>query len=481
MLYQLVPARSRLYLIYSKPRHRPPVFKEMREDLAQVIGSVAKKYSDQSCQHLNHDILVSEGWAKLVQMMNDGQLERIKCRTEFFKFFKASFNNHVKGLVHRYRFTYKRTGVKPPPRKKPGEPLEAADFQSAKNTEVSIDDPDNHIQIEDVIDESAISSELMRDLPSILLPVETMVLRQLVEPNAEAKYFAALDSYLGKKIGSKLQVRIKTEHLAKGLGLTPSAFKEIHTSLKNKVKEHMSSKDDVSYNKAIAYLEEIFQVTIPNTLEKLLTRRLLTLAARDQHTKVDELVEKALDVVGAKIPKKHSPTTLGCYGVLFQKGNRACKACGLQDSCATETANVGLDAITISPKLLGSKTAMRMPTILARPAEFGSDPDFLTEKDDALYQYLSENFEKTTVQNEIYFRHKEVRTGGSTSGNVSGLLFKIHRLRFSICKPSASLQDELEKSRNAYLIPDDCSYDEAISLINAHAQETYSEKTTTAR
>ncbi len=60
------------------------------------------------------------------------------------------------------------------------------------------------------------------------------------------------------------------------------------------------------------------------------------------------------------------------------------------------------------------------------------------------------------------------------SEGVNGLIFSFdeaQKLRF--CKPTDGIQTALTKSKNSYYLPDECSAEEAVALINRHAEEAF--------
>jgi hypothetical protein len=125
----------RFAMMFSPPTLRPPIFDEMQDDLERLIAKVARQYTDQSCPELNYDELVAEGRAKLATSCatNVSPLKSIPTRSRFFALFAASLNNHVRSLVHKFRFTEKRTGVKPPPKEERYSPVHRAAAQNGRS------------------------------------------------------------------------------------------------------------------------------------------------------------------------------------------------------------------------------------------------------------------------------------------------------------------------------------------------------------
>lgn len=489
---RLCPDRNRLFeMLHVSPEFHPPHLDKMMPDIERVIASIAHQYTDQSCPHLHFDELVSQGLEKLARLITRGDLERLPTRKEFFKFFKTSVNNLVKGQVHKYRFTMKRTGVKPPPR---GE----INFESTKPVEISLDDPDAGIQISDneFDPENTFKSDFYEELSMRLTPVEKMVFDQSIEANDEACFYAELDSYLGKKLSSNIKPVPKAVHCAQGLGMTLEYYSEINKSIRMKyeqMKQDEEQGEEVSQiNFAIAALEQVFNLQIPRNLDKILVRRMLTISARAMHHKVDDEVAKLLKLVGATVPETQG-NTLGCYGILYQRGHRICSACGLQSGCRAAAANVGLGDITIHPKLLGTKltripaliqnkdtetdvvppAAVATETIIADNADRPKETIVVaTPRDEEILAYLKENFRSTKYTQELYFKHKDRPPSGKTKyifwvGPGTGPL----NVRF--CCPTDSLKEHLVSRKNGAYLPANVQAAEAIKLIDQHAKESF--------
>jgi hypothetical protein len=480
---QMRPDLRRYSLIFHEPTLRPPVLDEMMPDIERLIASVAQRFSDQTTPHLHFDEMVGEGRLKLAELLDKGHLDKQPNRAAFFKFFKASINNQARSRVQKYRFTEKRTGVKPPPREerfavhKPEEHDEDdhahVQEQHQKSVELSLDDPDLNLQVPD---EGCSPHETMRevvdDYEVLLTEIEKLVFRQLIQANDLAWCYAMVDSSFHKKPG-KISVKIKHQHLAQGLGMSPELFEEAVLSIRAKINDYrrMSEEqreDKSRYNAVLAQLKEIFGLQIPPSADDMLVRRLLTLAARDQYTKVNEQVGELLEEVGAKIPKSHGDT-LSCYGVLYQKNHRICNACGLRHSCATEASNVGLTKIMVSPKLLGARS-IRVPAVL--PMMEGETMTALGDNtDDAeVLSYLEETFRRTVWKGEVWFSPLESEPKDRQFIFCLGEHAVPLKLRF--CNPS----DELKKSlvdggKGGWYAPENNGVREVILLIEQHAKD----------
>jgi hypothetical protein len=469
----------RFAMMFSPPTLRPPIFDEMQDDLERLIAKVARQYTDQSCPELNYDELVAEGRSKLAIVLCDKRLtfERIPTRSRFFALFKTSLNHHVRSLVHKFRFTEKRTGVKPPPKEERYSPV--ATEQRLKTAEVRLDDEEINLQVADQPCESAKNqemTEIMDDYEALFDDLEVIVFRQLAAPNKAALFFATLDAQIGRHPGDPLNIKIKHEHLARGLGekFTPELFNDLVLSIRQKITKHRSmtqveEQAKISRNAALAQLEHIFNLQIPSSIDEIVVRRLLTICARDQYDKIEAnpAIKDLLLEVGAKVPEMHGDV-LNCRGVAYQKNNRICNSCGYRVACASEAHNYGLGKITISPRLLGAKLT-RVPAILP------NDPDAEeviapSDEEAELVAYLDENFRKMASKGQTYYAHKEKL-------DQSKRLFRVDMngadFRIQVCGPGETLRKKLRYEQKCYFTPPGLSANEVIALIDQHAKETY--------
>ena len=319
-------------------------YEEIKSDCDRIITGIARQYTDKSCVELHEEELIAEGNRKLCENINKGILSRFAGRrSELFRWITACVNNHVKGLVHKYRFTYKRTGYSPPPKD--------AVAPSRPKPEISLDDPETNVHLPPQYTTSELSA-LRSDMQALLNVTEFSVFSQLIEPNWEALNYAYNDSHRGHKKRNALELRVTTEHLARGIGLSTEFFLETQIGIQAKLQKYMQDPTVNSpQNAAISALERIFGLHIPASMVPIEIRRTLTFAARDQFEKVDEKVRTLLKVAGARLPEILD-NSISCFGVLYNKGNSICESCGVKQSCAVEAANVGLGMITLSPKML---------------------------------------------------------------------------------------------------------------------------------
>lgn len=521
---------------------------DMMEDLQKVAFSVAKTYTDETCFALNFDDLRAECLKKVVDVVKAGWLNRARNRVDFFKVAKTAMNNHVRGIVQRHRFTIKRTGHKAPDRSgllfvgdevgvtdptnnrhvrgrvqeqledgtfrltfddrnRPAvdRPYRADEIKKLKmevnaKPDVSLDDPDIHIQIASTEADSSSSfdQELLEDLRVFLTPLELLVLAQLTDPNPGAYMFSYLGTTRGRKRNEPLSVKLSHQHMAEGLGITPELFADVHQSIKTKYMEKiMNNKpEDVRFNSALATLENIFGVQVPRSTDRVIVARLFTICARDQLDKVSPDVEKLLSVVGAKPPVLEGDR-LSCFGVLFQRNHRTCMSCGLRNACQTEALNYGLGEITLSPKLLGSRN-VRTPVLTDQqpstdpvmpkasssdtpstpsspepkaPATPAAGPFTPTERDEALLVHLRTNYKPIKFGTDVYYSHKDGKAKCVFYVGKEGEPFE---LRF--CKPSEALKKVLVRKVRSFYLPPEMTAEEATKLIDQHADETFTKE-----
>lgn len=477
-----VPQQRRLLIclpgVYSSPEVRPPVLHEMEPDINGIIAGLARQYTDESCMALHYDELMAEGRLKLAKLVHRGEIERQPTRSHFFRYFRATVANHFRSLVGRHRFTQKRTGVKPPPRRKAGEtPSEAqlADEmrQSRKPAEVSLDDEDAHLQVAGALSDNGDCAQLIDDCLALLTPFEQLVFREMIQPSPRSRFYAELDAYIGKHPKDPLVVTFRTQHHAQGLGIDLNLFRQAVLSIRKKIKDHenMSPSEmnaDVRRRALIQQLSAIFDVQVPAGEPEIVVRRLFTIAARDQSEKLTEQTSALLVELGAKPPLVYGDH-LSCYGVLHQRNDPRCTRCGLRESCATEAANYGLAKIAISPRLLGAKN-IRIPAVLPTTPDDRPSKAPLSEVEMDVLAHLELHFERVQRGDGVFFASQPSKT--------RKLLFCLEgsgpmQLRF--CDPSTAIRKHLVGQRKSWYAPAGATADQLIALIDQHAFESTSE------
>ena len=449
----------------------------MVADMGNIIHKVVAPYVSAACVELHFEELVAECWSKTTRMNSEGLIERCLTRSEYFAQYKVAICNHVCSLVQRHIFTEKRTGVKPPPKNQ----RHLYRNQGNKPPEIRIDDPETNVQLSEMEcgDDSTEFRELLEDVASRLTYIEQGVLNQLLSPNETALFHARQEAEIGLEIGEPLRVRIRQEHLARGIGITVEHFRQLHDAIKQKClymkKERQD--EDPRYTAAMATLLQFFGIQIPRTIDEITRKRAIMIAARHQYDrlKTNEGIKDALEICDIPVPEVRNDR-FNCFGVMFQKNHRSCENCGVKEACELKAANFGLGEITISHKLLGARHA-RVPVI--RPNRILASA-LTDEREEEIMAFLDENFRRVQQQNMIYFRHKD-RTAASGVGNEQMIFIveNISPLRLRFINPGEELKSSLKPEstrkggRRSWLLPEHLGSEQAINLIRIHAQMTF--------
>lgn len=483
--------------VFCKASFRAPILSEMMPDILRLIQSVAARYSDQTSSQLALDELVGQGRLKLSELLTKGILERQPTREHFFRYLKSALCNQARSLVQRYRFTEKRTGVKPPPR-------ESRVFTSTvcehehdeahapvvpehhKNVELSLNDEELNLQVPDQVyaDDQEyrhcsgcgqmVANHRAHEFEVLLCGIEVNVYRSLIAPGPVACYLAEHDARRGKPL-DKINVRIRHEHLAESLSLSLPEFEKTVLSIRQKITVYLAMSDEerqqmARRNAIIAQLKEIFGLQIPPNTDDMLVRRILTIAARDQYQKVYQKTEQnvqiaeLLEAVGAKVPRIQADKNISCYGVLFQRNNRVCLSCDLRKACSVEAANVGLGKVILSPRLLGARQT-RTPVILPR---LGNEPPPPTMEQLDWVNYLNETYTKTRKRDGNYYCFSP-----EEDPHRAPLFFvnaqPPYRLRF--INPTDQLKHRLILHKRSYYAPERAGTEDICVLIDEHAAQ----------
>ncbi len=478
----LVVRPRQIALIFSEPELRPPIYDEMVSDMGNLINKVVAPYVDPSSIELQFEELVAKCWLKTTEMNNRGLLDRSRTRSEYFAQYKTAIARHIYSEVQRHVFTEKRTGVKPPPKDKrnlaPNQ-----DTESPRRQEVRIDDPECNVQLSEMEsgDDSSAFREIVEEVSVRLTYVEKGVLDQLLSPNEEALTEAWLDANRGCRTDEALHIRVRHEHLAKGLGLSTEEFHRHHESIRQKcLFMKTQHEDDPRYTAAMATLIQFFGLQIPRSVDDMTRKRCLLIAGQHQYDRVkaDAGIQTAMKICGIPIPEPRTTdeTKLRCHGVMFQKHHRTCDNCGLRESCELKAANFGLGEIAISHKLLGARHN-RVPVL--QPARMGMDMAITdSERDEEILTFLDENFQRVVHMEETCYRHKD-RPNSNGMNLVFSIGKQISPLRLRFINPCENLKNGLnlesgkKGGRNAWYLPEDASSAEAINLIRAHAADTF--------
>ncbi len=465
-----------IYAEVSEPAPHVFVMEDMWDDIVKLIARHSKTKIDQGNTLLHEEEIQGECLAKLSKAIDKGLFIKLKTRKEFFGYLKVMVRNCINSLVQRHVYTAKRTGNEFR-KDKNGKII---DYKKA--SQVSLNDDDSDIQVGDYDAASfAMDKEYLDAARGLLTPAESMVFDQLLEPNLESLIYAQIASF-EKNRRTAVKIRVQYKHMAMGLGVSTEVFGELLETIKTKVKSFMNhEKDGMESEEQKVFDAEVrlcvaFKTQLPPTIPPAVRRRMFTLVARDNQSTLTDEVYADLEIVGAIIPKKLGEET-SCFGVLWHRNHRACRTCGLVEGCKEKAMNVALGDLTISPRLLSR--LMRTPAILPvdPPSEVEmnrttEDLDVVadSERDITILGFLGDNFKRVTQGDQVFFRQKEA-TMTTTKRRVPpfhvGQRGRTMALRF--CNPDVSLKDELVTSRRQWLLPPDCSADDAIALINRHA------------
>ena len=187
-------------------------FADYEKDIDHLFMTIAQQYTDMSCVHLHTDELMGEAYLKFSAQLSRGYFKVCRTRKDFFARLKTIVNNHIKGLVQRYRFTIKRTGIKPPPKGRV--PLTQEDFRSTKPIEISLDDPESLIQVGEPEAPRRFDEDMAVEIKRRLTPVEELVFDQLVSPNDLTLNLARMDAERGARKFDSIKVAVKKIHAA---------------------------------------------------------------------------------------------------------------------------------------------------------------------------------------------------------------------------------------------------------------------------
>lgn len=494
-LFAMFWAGHRLATIhFDKPTLRPPVYSEMLGDMGNIINKVAASYTDQSCTQLNYEELVADCWYKTTQMNADGLMLRCQTRSEYFAQYKTAISNHVCSLVQKYRFTEKRTGIKPLPKKERFKPENMQLQRSSKPVEISLNDPENDCQVAEIEsgDDSSEYRELLEEVMSRLGETPRMVLRQIIEPNQEALILAGLESEIGRRTGETVRLKLKQEHLAAGIAMDADYFAKVHELIKKKClfmkSQKFQPKDDPRATAAMATLVQFFGLQLPRTLDEIIKKRCIAIAARHQASKIlngkgeviDKPIVEAMRYLNIPVPELRGDK-FRCHGIMFQRHHRICMSCGLKESCEAEAANLELGEITISNKLLGTARNARVPTIAPSAFRNQLPSAIIDSRAEEIVNFLNETFKKVVHIGEICYRHRD-RLEGDGKQFILSLGKQAYPFKLRFINPSEELQSSLTHESyqgrggvKSYYLPDSLKAADAINLINLHAEATFSQ------
>jgi hypothetical protein len=464
----LSPSRLSIYAVMciglrvEVPCHVPLCLEDMQSDIDRCIGSAATNFVDQSCVMLHRDELEAEGRMAVHNVVRKNWLVRAKTRGEFFKITKTAIMNRMRSIVQQHRFTQKRTGIKPPDRN------DHESCRSHRPHEISLDDPNAHLQIGEQTTEAEIyANELKNEIRKRLTGVTQMVFDAMLEFPDAAMKLAWLAAWRGRSTHG-LRVKVTEEHIAEALEISVETYRKsvlriqrVTTYLRDMSPEHQE------YETTVQLLADVFGIQVPKSTPEMLTRRIFTIAAFDQSDKVTTEVADMLERIGAKLPK-YNGTALSCYGTLFKEDDRSCRACGIRESCANQCANHGLGSVVYDSKALGGR-AKRTAYVIRLASQVTNPPATSSVSDMTVSDYLQRNFLRVSNKGQTYYRACELER--------KRLLFCTgeHSVPFQLrfCNPSQSLRPKLLKRGKMYYSPPDIPAEQIIGLIDEHTRHAY--------
>lgn len=466
-----------------------PDFDSTFADVERLIHTLCHQYTDQTCVQLHTDELIGNLWEKYSRLLAHKDIFRFTNRVEFFRYVKTALHNHIRGLVQRYRFTQKRTGISSDQRRRNEE---LGSHESMKPIEISLDDDEAHLQVgqESFICDEAFEHELISHIEAHLNPIERFVFQQLRLQSLEAAVQMELESARGRKTGGNARKFDIDATMAKGVGLPQEVWDQVVQQVKRKVlplmKDEAPSSVEVQYNKALTELEALFGVQVPRSLDKIDVRRLFTVAAREQFNKVghDDQVQQNLKTVGALVPETHG-LTMACYAVLYNAGEKVCQACQINAQCRNAANHFGFVDIpyitTASLPRSGqdrydryTRTAHLLPIAPKENIIFDetpSSPLVHSERDTEILLWLKDH---CSFSDDCRAGHRPQRLYRPKSGPgpvIFSQFLQSTTFELRVCAPSDALKSRLVRIKNGYYLSADLDATTAIQILDAHISE----------
>ena len=465
-----------------------PTDDDIAGDIDRLIKSIVVNSTDDTNVNLQFEEMRGELMLKVAQILNRRDMF-FPDRKSFFGCLKTSLIRHKQTHIQRHAFTHKRTGIKHVKKSEPEKFEESApgvDFmapvENHKPIKIELDDEEtgaaNYFGV-DSGREHLEELEAINDfINAYLTHQEASVLRQEIEPNADAFTYAYVDYYDNNRSG---KFKIRENHKAQGLDMELSLYKKILARVRQKLEPKLKGKrmtesaEDQKVRQAEIQLCEIFNMQVPSRVDPMIKRRAFTIAARVNFDKIKitKDIEALLEIVGAYTPKKYGEN-LGCFGVLWEAGQRTCGLCAIEESCRERSANVGLGKsdVHLSRKLLGTtmtRTPLILPKIEPVPEEgIPVDASSLivyteTDRDAEILEFLNESMAPVIYDGEIYYRLPDK---GQKRIFCVGQPERIMKLR--ICNPSDSLKKELTPVGHQFIVPEEMSLDDVKTVMNKH-------------
>jgi len=221
-------------------------FDALMPDLDRLMKSLIAGSTDRRNVNLHFDNIYGELQAKLASILRRREVVFLT-RENFFGMIKVSLGRHVKSLIQKYTFTYKRTGVRPPKKgaeQEWAEPYIEDTVEEVPHEEVQAGGTfslnQDEIGAENFVGEEApgfkdmeLKEELDFFIRTHLTAVEAKVMRQEIEPNDKAMSLA----YHSTANGSR-HFKISDAHKAEGIGMPTYIYKRVLLRIKGKLQKH---------------------------------------------------------------------------------------------------------------------------------------------------------------------------------------------------------------------------------------------------
>lgn len=470
-----------------------PSEEDIAGDIDRLVKSIVVNSTDDSNVNLQFDEMYGELMLKVAIILNRRDYF-FPDRKAFFGFLKLSLVRHKKTHIQRHAFTFKRTGIRHPKKGEEQEKFEETDAhcdfmapeEPHKAVKIELDDEEsgaaNFFGTDDGHAEREANEEVEDFIRTNLNWAEAGVLHQEMEPNDAAMTHAFVDNNEGESRG---KFKIRDSHKFMGLGFDKNGnlnYKKVLAQVRVKLEAYLKEKrmsETISEEQKIRAAElqlcQIFNMQVPAHVDPTIKRRAFTIAARTNLERVNKDVEALLETVGAYPPKKYGEN-VGCFGVLWEAGQRQCGICSIEESCRERAANIGLDKddVRLSRKLLGAsmtRTPLILPKIEPVPEDASQiDASSLVvycsvDRDQEILDFLNESMVPVIYEGEIFYK---LPAKGQKRIFCVGQPERIMKLRF--CNPSDKLKSELVAFGHGPMwgVPDDMSLEDVTTLINEH-------------
>lgn len=444
-------------------------------DALRLIRKISTKYTDTSCMELQFEELEAEGRKKFIERLQKGVLKTFSTRDrrgELFKHLAACLSNHLKGILFRCRFTPKRMGRKVPTKGN-------GEYDRSWKPEVSLDDPEASSVMQRAASVGADNPLVDQDMQSLLTPVEFLVFKQLTEPNDGAMLEAWIDASRGR--GKKENVHVSQINMAAGLGLPTEVFLAVTASVQTKFRKYMSLKSELiesDHHRAVAALEQAFDIQIPRSTDPKTVARVVTIAARANFEKMTPELGDLVRLAGGRPPVKDTVGNPTCFGALWQQNNRVCLQCALYSTCQVEANSAGLGELNLAPNLLPGRASIRTAAVTAHAPEAATAAATksaavtpMNLREDQLKTFMEQRFRGADFGTDRYYRNSSKKPGEKVK-YIFWLGRKQGELRLRFCKPSEKLAAKLDNVERYSYLPLTGDWDALEKLVMQHSKET---------